>query len=261
MSNEFSDGLRRAAEVDPLFAYAQRRWHLSKAHVAKGHEAEKARLTGRGARWGAGIGAVSNAAIGAWMAAGAGPRAAATAAALGAGIGALSGAATGGGFGALEADRRLALSQARGSRGYYRAGPGGRSKTAAGYLGGLARATNTVLGNTATAARAQIQGTGRAMKAAKPPVAKPKVVKTPAPAAPRVEPSTITPTQAPLMKSAAARAGARAALRKHRRRTGTGDPVTGGEPRRPGEDMTMRHLAPSNEPVTHTGGAGGPRDF
>lgn len=256
---DFSEGLRRAAEVDPFFAYAQRRWHLSKAHVAKGHEAEKARLTAGGARGGALAGAVLSGAMAAWMRAGAGPRAAATAAALGAGLGALSGAVTGGGLGALEADRRLALSQARGPHGHYRPGPGAKTAAAAGYLDGTAKATNTVLGNTATATRAQIQGTGRAMKAAKPPVAKPAVVKTPSPAAPRVEPSTITPTQAPIMKSAAARAGAREALR--RRRRGTGDPPTGGEPRRPGEDMSLRHAAPSNEPVTHTGGAGGPRDF
>jgi len=82
----------------------------------------------------------------------------------------------------------------------------GIEKTAAAAFGGLsaiAPAASSVLGQTATASRSQIRGLGRATKI-KPPAHKPMAVSTPAPAPPRVEPSTITPTQAPVASKQAA---------------------------------------------------------
>lgn len=111
-----------------------------------------------------------------------------------------------------------------------------------GGLSAVAPATASVLGKTQSAFRSQTQGTKRAVT--KPVVHKPQVVKTPAPAPPRVEPATQTPNMPPVMKLGA--------IEYLKDRVGAGVPKTGGRPQRPGEDMDTRNPKPSNEPVVHT---------
>jgi hypothetical protein len=242
----FAEHLRRAGKVDPLFQHAEKRWHTAKAHVAKGHEEEKRRLQNEGTRYGIATGNIIGGLTAMGLKGGFGPIALGTIA--GAGLGALAGHR----LGAWEADRRLNLSQTRGPGGTYIPYP---TKTAAaGILGAIAPATRTVLGQTAVASRSQIRAVKRAR--VKPVQHKPMKVETPAPAPPRVEPATSTPSQMPTPFSAAGKLGAANAIKD---RTTAGEPRTGGKPQRPGENMTTRKNKPSNEPVVFTNGK--PHDF
>jgi hypothetical protein len=125
-----------------------------------------------------------------------------------------------------------------------------------GGLSSMAPSANKVLGQTMTKSRAQIRNTNRAVvKPPKSAQAKPMDVKTSVPAPPQVGPATITSTQAP-----APVMGKTGGLKRRKRdKTSSGEPRTGGEPQRPGEDMRTRAPGPENQPLTFTNGK--PHDF
>lgn len=212
VADAFADKLRDAAAVDPVFAYAQKRWGTAKAHVAKGHEQEKERLQNKGELIGSSVSGPVAALLARRM--GMAPAAAVTAASM------FAGAMAGNVVGGWEAERRLQLSQLRGRHGHYAPGPGRRK-------------------------HANVNKALSKIKIPKPPTHKPKVVATPAPSMPRIEPSTVTPSQPSLMPKTAAGE----AVRRRRRRVGHDSSVLA--PRK----------TPENEPVLHEGAGGGPRDF
>lgn len=241
----FAARLKRVGDVDPLFGAAERRWHAAKSHVARGHERERERMQNKGMT----IGLPAGALVTGLMALGMRPGAAATAAALGGVAGAVAGRRAG----AWNADRLLAISQTRGELGQYVPW----EKRASSVFGGLARlapATATVVGDTARAARSSVRTVKRTTIV--PPKHKPKVVATPSPAPPRVEPTSFTPAM-PSM-SPTAKLGALDTMKKCKRPARKN---AGPRAHIQGQDMDTGYPGPSNEPVRHAGGAGGPRDF
>jgi hypothetical protein len=196
---------------------SERAWKRAKAHVAKGHEAEKQRLGIKGGRIGGGIGAgIGLIDILARR-----------------GLSAVPGFAMGSGvvighlLGRHVANKRLELSQSRRGHGHYSE----REKV------------SSLVGETATAVRGQIQGTRRAFLHAKPVAHKPAVVATPQPQTPMIEPTTLTPNMSPAMKLGSVEGIRRARGRKKAEGQG-GEPMTTWHGQKPGR---WQRPGPENE--------------
>jgi hypothetical protein len=203
---------------------AERKYRRAKAHVAKGHEEERKRLGTKGALIGVGVGGapfVAKAIYDVLRKKKVKDHILAQALAQGAGAG----------FGTLAghrlADSRLRTSQQRQEHGHYAP---------------FSKRASDVREQTAKMNRSQIWGTKRSV--VKPVVHKPKIVNTPQPPKPQIEPSTTTPSQPPT----AGGQPEKTASRKKRRRSAEGRM---GEPRTTWKGQKVREYrqGPENEPV------------